>query len=129
MKEAWTSSPGASCSSSADRVVSADAWDGWPFARLYMLLVAGVTPERRRAVTEEERKLWGIDQLNVVRSDIPAVTHVDGTARIQTVDRHDEPLMARCLERFEERTGVPATPAQVRAALGFPDISEHEEGS
>ena len=64
----------------------------------YMLLVAGVTPERRRTMTEDEKKLWGIDQLNVVRSDIPAVTHVDYSARIQTVHAETNPRFHQLLE-------------------------------
>lgn len=70
----------------------------------YMLLTAQVRKERQRPMTDEERKLWGIDKLNVIRSDIPAVTHVDYSARIQTVS----PLHGRfydLLKRFYERTG------------------------
>src|SRR3954465_12956697 len=73
----------------------------------YMLLVAGVAPERRRAVTEEEKKLWGIDQLNVVRSDIPAVTHVDYSARVQTVHAETNPKFHRLLAAFQGLTGCP----------------------
>ena len=58
-----------------------------------MLLVADVAPERRRAMTADEEKLWGIEKLNVVRSEIPAVTHVDYSARIQTVRRDVEPAL------------------------------------
>ncbi len=71
----------------------------------YMLLVAGVKPERRRAMTEEERKLFGIDKLNVPRSDIPAVTHVDYSARVQTVHRETNPQFHALLEAFKQRTG------------------------
>jgi carbamoyltransferase len=53
----------------------------------YMLMVAPVKEERRRAMTAEEEKLFGIDKLNVPRSDIPAVTHIDYSGRIQTVHR------------------------------------------
>jgi carbamoyltransferase len=73
----------------------------------YMLLVAGVRPERRRAMTENERKLWGIDQLNVVRSDIPAVTHVDYSARIQTVHAETNPRFHDLLAAFNQLTGCP----------------------
>jgi carbamoyltransferase len=73
----------------------------------YMLLVAGVAPGRRRAMTAEERKLWGIDQLNVVRSDIPAVTHVDYSARIQTVHADTNPRFHRLLKSFQGLTGCP----------------------
>ena len=57
----------------------------------YMLLVADVVPERRRAMTAEEQALFGIDKLNVARSEIPAVTHVDYSARIQTVHADTNP--------------------------------------
>ena len=73
----------------------------------YMLLVAGVTPDRRRAMTEDERKLWGIDQLNVVRSDIPAVTHVDYSARVQTVHAETNPRFHALLAQFQSLTGCP----------------------
>jgi carbamoyltransferase len=73
----------------------------------YMLLVADVREDRRRQMTEDELKLWGIDQLNVVRSDIPAVTHVDYSARIQTVHADTNPRFHRLLESFKERTGCP----------------------
>jgi len=73
----------------------------------YMLLVAGVAPERRRAMTADELRLWGIDQLNVVRSDIPAVTHVDYSARIQTVHADTNPRFHRLLQAFQGLTGCP----------------------
>jgi len=71
----------------------------------YMLLVAGVRPERRRVMTKEEEKLFGIDKLNVPRSDIPAVTHVDYSARVQTVHRETNPQFHALLEAFKQRTG------------------------
>jgi len=73
----------------------------------YMLLVANVRKEKRREMTAEEGELWGIDKLNVVRSDIPAVTHVDYSARIQTIDKEDHPVYYDLIERFYERTGCP----------------------
>jgi carbamoyltransferase len=73
----------------------------------YMLLVAGVTPERRRTMSEDEKKLWGIDQLNVVRSDIPAVTHVDYSARIQTVHSETNAKFHALLTAFQGLTGCP----------------------
>lgn len=73
----------------------------------YMLLVADVVPRRRRSMTAEERSLFGIDKLNVVRSEIPAVTHVDYSARIQTVHRETNPRYWRLLEAFKQRTGCP----------------------
>jgi len=71
----------------------------------YMLLVAPVHRKRRVEMTDEQRRLWGIDQLNVVRSDIPAVTHIDYSARVQTVDRSTNPDYYDLIRAFEARTG------------------------
>jgi carbamoyltransferase len=73
----------------------------------YMLLVAGVRGDKRREMTAEERALHGIDMLNVKRSDIPAVTHVDYSARIQTVHAETNPRYHALLTRFAELTGCP----------------------
>jgi carbamoyltransferase len=73
----------------------------------YMLLVADVVPERRRLMNEDERALFGIDKLNVARSQIPAVTHVDYSARVQTVHADTNPRYHALLEAFAERTGCP----------------------
>jgi len=71
----------------------------------YMLLVAPVKRERQIPMTADERALWGIDQLNVLRSDIPAVTHIDYTARIQTVTRDTNPNYYDLITEFERLTG------------------------
>lgn len=73
----------------------------------YMLLVAPVRKERRIPMTEEQSKLFGIAKLNVPRSDIPAVTHVDYSARIQTVDKDEHPTFYKLLEAFKKKTGCP----------------------
>ncbi len=73
----------------------------------YMLFVAGVRPDRRRAMTNAEMALFGIDKLNVVRSDIPAVTHVDYSARVQTVHADTNPRFHALLARFKAKTGCP----------------------
>jgi carbamoyltransferase len=70
-----------------------------------MLLVAPVLERRRTPALEGSEDLWGIDLLNVPRSDIPAVTHLDYSARIQTVDWESNPRYFRLLEAFEARTG------------------------
>jgi len=71
----------------------------------YMLLVAPVKKERRLPMTDEQRSLFGIAKLNVPRSDVPAITHVDYSARVQTVDKRDQPHYHRLIEAFKERTG------------------------
>jgi len=73
----------------------------------YMLLVADVVKSRRREMTAEEKQLFGIDKLNVPRSDIPAVTHVDYSARIQTVHEDTNPRYYALLSAFERKTGCP----------------------
>ena len=73
----------------------------------YMLLVADVRQDRRRRMTADEQALFGIDKLNVSRSEIPAVTHVDYSARIQTVHRDTNPLFHKLLGRFKALTGCP----------------------
>jgi len=73
----------------------------------YMLLVAGVSEKHRREMSEEEKALFGIEKLNVKRSDIPAVTHVDYSARIQTVTRETNPAYHDLISRFEAKTGCP----------------------
>jgi len=73
----------------------------------YMLLVADVVERRRRLMTPEEQQLFGIEKLKVPRSEIPAVTHVDYSARIQTVHRETNPRYYALLSCFKARTGCP----------------------
>ncbi len=73
----------------------------------YMLLVAEVKKEKQTQMTETEEKLWGIDKLNVLRSEIPAVTHVDYSARIQTVNQSDNRLYYNLINAFYKKTGCP----------------------
>lgn len=73
----------------------------------YMLLVAPVKKEICREMSEEQKQLFGIDKLNVVRSSIPAVTHIDYSARIQTVDKEDNPLYYNMIAKFDEKYGCP----------------------
>jgi carbamoyltransferase len=70
-----------------------------------MLLVAPVKTDRRIPMTESETALWGIDKLHVLRSDIPAITHIDYSARIQTVSRDVNPDYHDLIAAFEARTG------------------------
>jgi carbamoyltransferase len=73
----------------------------------YMLLVADVRQDKRRQMTADQQALFGIDKLNVSRSEIPAVTHVDYSARIQTVHHDTNPLFHKLLGRFKALTGCP----------------------
>jgi carbamoyltransferase len=73
----------------------------------YMLLVAYVDDKIRRSMNDQEQALWGIDKLNVARSEIPAVTHVDYSARIQTVHRETNPVYHEMIREFKNRTGCP----------------------
>jgi carbamoyltransferase len=72
-----------------------------------MLLVADVVEQRRRAMTTAEQALFGIDKLNISRSEIPAVTHVDYSARIQTVHADTNPRFHALITAFKARTGCP----------------------
>ena len=71
----------------------------------YMLLTAPVVESRRLPVTAEQKKLWGIARLNAPRSDLPAVTHVDYSARLQTVNQADNPLYHELISEFSKLTG------------------------
>ena len=73
----------------------------------YMLVVAEIVERRRRPMSDAERRLFGIDKLNVPRSDIPAATHVDYSARVQTVHRETNPRYHALLTRFKALTGCP----------------------
>ncbi|MFL5089512.1 MAG: carbamoyltransferase [Xanthobacteraceae bacterium] len=73
----------------------------------YMLLVADVAEKHRVAMTDEQKALFGIDKLNVPRSTIPAVTHVDYSARVQTVHRDTNPRFHQLLSKFRDMTGCP----------------------
>ena len=73
----------------------------------YMLLVADVNEERRLPVPPEAEALWGIEKLNVPRSTVPAITHVDFSARIQTVRRETSPLYYDIMAAFYAQTGCP----------------------
>jgi carbamoyltransferase len=71
----------------------------------YMLLVDDVKKDKRIKMTEEEESLFGIDKLNIKRSSIPAVTHVDYSARIQTVHKQSNPKYHALISSFKEKTG------------------------
>jgi carbamoyltransferase len=73
----------------------------------YMLLVAGINPAQKIFMTTEQEKLFGIEKLNIPRSTIPAVTHVDYSARVQTVYEQTNPRYYKLIKKFKERTGCP----------------------
>jgi carbamoyltransferase len=93
----------------------------------YMLLVAPVAAAKRRLMTVDEERLFGIDKLNVARSAIPAVTHVDYSARIQTVNRETQPLFHALLAEFERRTGCPVLVNTSFNVRGEPIVNTPEE--
>lgn len=84
-----------------------DQWFELSYDSPYMMLVADVVPERRLEMSDEEKALFGISKLNIKRSEIPAVTHVDYSARIQTVRRETNPLYWDIIDAFRQKTGCP----------------------
>jgi carbamoyltransferase len=72
-----------------------------------MLLVADIKSEKKIEMTEEQKQLFGIDKLNIKRSEIPAVTHVDYSARIQTVNQKNNKYYYDLISKFKEITGCP----------------------
>ena len=93
----------------------------------YMLMVAPVRPERRIAMTGEQEKLFGIEKLNVPRSDLPAITHVDYSARLQTVDDATHPVYYRLIKEFEALTGCPVIINTSFNVRGEPIVLRPEE--
>ena len=73
----------------------------------YMLLVANINPSKKIEMTNQQRKLFGIDKLNIKRSEIPAVTHVDYSARVQTVTKNTNKRYYDLISKFKEKTGCP----------------------
>jgi carbamoyltransferase len=94
----------------------------------YMLMVADVKRQHRRDMTPAEQALFGIEKLNVPRSSIPAVTHVDYSARIQTVHRETHPRYHALLSAFKARTGCPVIVNTSFNVRGEPIVCTPEEG-
>jgi carbamoyltransferase len=92
-----------------------------------MLLVADVKDEHRIAMTEEEKALFGIDKLNIPRSNIPAVTHVDYSARIQTVHKETNERFHSLLESFKGKTGCPVIVNTSFNVRGEPIVGSPED--
>jgi len=93
----------------------------------YMLVVAPLKAERCFMMSEEQKKLFGIEKLNIPRSEIPAVTHVDYTARIQTVHQETNPRYYKLLAAFEEKTGCPSIVNTSFNVRGEPIVCTPEE--
>jgi carbamoyltransferase len=93
----------------------------------YMLLVADVVKQRLIPMTPEQEKLFGIEKLNVPRSEIPAVTHVDYSARVQTVHRETNPRYHALISLFKERTGCPVIVNTSFNVRGEPIVCTPEE--
>ena len=93
----------------------------------YMLLVADVVKSRRKTMSDEQQALFGIDKLNVPRSDIPAVTHVDYSARVQTVHRDTNPRYHALIEAFEHLTGCPVIVNTSFNVRGEPIVGSPED--
>ena len=92
-----------------------------------MLLVSDVANEKRRIMTEEEKALFGIDKLNVKRSDIPAVTHIDYSARIQTVHKKTNPKYYKLITEFKKKTGCPVIVNTSFNVRGEPIVNTPED--
>jgi len=94
----------------------------------YMLLVASVLPNKQIAMTQEEKSLFGIDKLNIPRSEIPAVTHVDYSARVQTVYQATSPKYFSLITRFKEITGCPVLVNTSFNVRGEPIVESPDDG-
>jgi carbamoyltransferase len=92
----------------------------------YMLLVAPVAKSRRREMSAEEQKRFGLEKLLVIRSTIPAVTHVDYSARVQTVTEEHQPMYYRVIKKFEEKYGCPVIINTSFNVRGEPIVSAPE---
>jgi carbamoyltransferase len=93
----------------------------------YMLLVAPVREEHRIPMTPEQQKLFGVEKLNVPRSRIPAITHIDYSARIQTVHKETNPRYHELLRQFDERTGCPVLVNTSFNVRGEPIVGSPED--
>lgn len=102
-------------------------WFDHDRASPYMLIVADVLEKHRRALSESEEALWGIDRLNIPRSSIPAVTHVDCSARLQTVHRETNPVFHRLISEFDRLTACPVVVNTSFNVRGEPIVESPEQ--
>lgn len=93
----------------------------------YMLIVAPVKPEHRIPMTREQQKLFGIEKLNVPRSNLPAITHVDYSARLQTIHQETNPRFHELLAEFDRRTGCPVLVNTSFNVRGEPIVESPED--
>jgi carbamoyltransferase len=93
----------------------------------YMLLVADVDEQHRIAMTDEQKALFGIEKLNVPRSSIPAVTHVDYSARVQTVHKETNPRYYDLIDSFKQKTGCPVIVNTSFNVRGEPIVGSPED--
>jgi carbamoyltransferase len=102
-------------------------WFGFDGDSPYMLIVADLVERRRRTMTDTESRLFGIDKLNVVRSDVPAITHVDYSARIQTVHAETNQRFHALIAAFKARTGCPVIVNTSFNVRGEPIVATPED--
>jgi len=93
----------------------------------YMLFVANVRKEKTLEMSDDQKKLFGIDLLNIKRSEIPAVTHVDYSARIQTVSKENNEKYYKLLKRFNEKTKCPVLVNTSFNIRGEPIVNSPED--
>ena len=93
----------------------------------YMLIVSEIKNEKRLELSDQEKKLFGIEKLNIKNSEIPAVTHVDYTARVQTVDQNINPKFYDLLKKFKEKTNCPILVNTSFNVRGEPIVSSPRE--
>jgi carbamoyltransferase len=109
------------------RLEDVSDWFELDGASPYMLLVADVAKNRQKKMTEEQSALFGIERLNIVRSEIPAVTHVDYSARVQTVSEDTNPKYHALLTKFNELTGCPVVANTSFNVRGEPIVCTPED--